>query len=251
MKSMTMRLPAVLLLGLLLSGCVKTGSQAGDTLQLTETELSAAPGTDNFSFQPISGTQEDVLAAHADERAKTLVFDIQDKNGSPLMTAKGDDTTLQSVVLTASGDIPNQTVQVLRGDDVVFETPAGLPSPALPLQALWTYDDHWALEILYSDADTWAGQVFIDGELVNDQKGYDEAFGLQLLAGKPFFFYMRDGHAGYSYDGQETDLDYTRIPHYNCCSESVINPIPAENMVSFFALRGETWYFVDLGAFGE
>jgi hypothetical protein len=242
-------LTITLLLGIMLCGC--TAAPAQNALQLTETELSAAPSTDMRSFEPSQGTQEDVLAVHADEQAKAIVFEITDMDGNPAMTAKGDDTSLKSVMFTAAGDTPTQTVQVLRGDEVIFETPAGLPSPALPLQALWTYNDHWALEVLFSDATTWAGQVFIDGELVNAQKGYDEAFGLQLLAGKPFFFYMRDGHAGYSYDGKETDLDYSQIPHYNCCSESVTNPEPAENMVSFFALRDGTWYYVELGAFGE
>jgi hypothetical protein len=238
-----------LLLGTMLYGC--TSAQAQNTLQLTETELSTAPSTDMRSFQPVQGTQEDVLAVHADERVKAIVFEITDIDGKPVMTAKGNDTSLKAVMFTAAGDTPTQTVQVLRGDEVIFETPAGMPSPALPLQALWTYDDHWALEILFADTATWAGQVFIDGELVNAQKGYDEAFGLQLLAGKPFYFYMRDGHAGYSYDGKETDLDYTQIPHYNCCSESVTNPEPAENMVSFFAQRDGTWYYVELGVFGK
>jgi hypothetical protein len=235
----------------MLYGCTTSSGPAKNALQLTETELSAAPGTDMRSFQPVQGTQEDVLAVHAAERAKTIVFDITDDNGNPVMTAKGEDTSLKAELFTAAGDTPTQTVQVLRGDEVIFETPAGMPSPALPLQALWTYDGHWALEILLANETTWAGQVFIDGELVNDQKGYDEAFGLQMMAGKPFFFYMRDGHAGYSYDGQETDLEYSQIPHYNCCSESVTNPGPAENMVSFFAQRDGTWYYVELGAFGE
>jgi hypothetical protein len=238
-----------LLLGTTLYGC--TSAPAQNALQLTETELSTAPSTDMRSFQPVQGTQEDVLAVHADERAKAVVFEITDDTGNPVMTAKGEDTSLKAELFTAAGDTPTQTVQVLRGDEVIFETPAGMPSPALPLQALWTYDGHWALEILLANETTWAGQVFIDGELVNDQKGYDEAFGLQMMAGKPFFFYMRDGHAGYSYDGQETDLEYSQIPHYNCCSESVTNPEPAENMVSFFAQRDGTWYYVELGAFGE
>ncbi len=240
----------VLLSGMLLIGCAGT-SQSEDALQLSEHALSAAPGLDNFSFQPVQGTQDEILAVHAAERAKPVVYEISSVDGSPAMAALGDDQSLQAVLFTAMGDAPTQTVQLLRGTEVVFETPAGMPSPALPLQALLTYDGNWAMEILYADENTWAGQVFIDGELLNTQKGYDEAFGLQLLAGKPFYFYMRDGHAGYSYDSKETDLDYTQIPHYNCCSESVINPVPAENMVAFFAQRDGAWYYVELGAFGE
>ena len=240
----------VLLTGMLLNGCAGT-SQSKNPIQVSEHTLSAAPGMDNFSFQPAQGTQDDILAVHAAERAKPVVYEISNLDGNPAMTALGDDQKLKAVLLTAAENPPAQTVQLLRGNEVVFETPAGMPSPALPLQALITYDSHWALEILYADETTWAGQVFIDGELVNEQKGYDEAFGLQLLTGKLFYFYMRDGLAGYSYDGKETDLDYTEIPHYRCCSESVVNPIPAENMVAFFAQRDGTWYYVELGAFGE
>ena len=240
----------VLLLGMFLSGCAEK-SQSENSFQLSEHVLSAAPGMDNFSFQPVQGTQDEILAVHAAERAKPVVYEISNLDGNPVMSALGDDPGLQAVLLTAAGDTPAQTVQLLRGNEVVFETPAGMPSPALPLQALLTYDGHWALEILFADETTWAGQVFIDGELVNEQKGYDETFGLQLLAGKLFYFYMRDGLAGYSYDGKETDLDYSEIPHYRCCSESVVNPVPAENMVAFFGQRDGTWYYVELGNFEE
>ncbi|GAB4499090.1 MAG: hypothetical protein OHK003_13680 [Anaerolineales bacterium] len=44
-------------------------------------------------------------------------------------------------------------------------------------------------------------------------------------------------------------LPYDEIPHYLCCSDSVFNRIPAENMVAFFAKRGETWRCVELGNF--
>jgi hypothetical protein len=119
----------------------------------------------------------------------------------------------------------------------------------LPLQGLWTYDGHWALEILFADTSTWAGQIYIDGELVNRAKGFDEAFGFQLLGGRPFFFYSREGHMGFSYDNQEVDLRYEEIPHYMCCGESSLNPVHAQNMTAFFARQETTWYYVELGVF--
>ena len=86
---------------------------------------------------------------------------------------------------------------------------------------------------------------------MNALKGYDEAFGFQLLAGKPFYFYLRNGHVGYSYDGKEMELDYDEVPHYRCCGESVLNPVQARNMVAFFAVREKTWFYDELGAFDE
>jgi hypothetical protein len=69
------------------------------------------------------------------------------------------------------------------------------------------------------------------------------------MQGKSFYFFNKQGHWGIIYDGQTLDLGYTNISHYGCCSASVLNPISAENIVAFFAQRGATWYYVEIGAF--
>ncbi len=168
----------------------------------------------------------------------------------PALSSLGEKGDLVAVLTTSTQGAPQQSVEVSRGGKVIFTANAGMPSPVLPLQGLWTYDGHWVLEILLADANVWAGEIFLDGELVNRVKGYDEAFGFQLLAGKPFFFYQRNGHVGVSYDGREADLNYDQVPHYRCCSEGSLNPIHAQNMVAFFAQRGQDWYYVELGDFG-
>ena len=149
----------------------------------------------------------------------------------------------------AVDDPLRQIVDLIRGDEIIFSTDAGLPSPALPQQGLWTYEDHWVLEILLAEDEIWMGEIFQDGELINDLMGYEEAFGFQLLAGEPFFFYQRNGQLGYSYAGQETDLPYDHIPHYRCCAEDTLNPVQAEQMVAFFAQQGELWFYLELGDF--
>jgi hypothetical protein len=230
-----------------LSGCT---TRAADTLNLEEYQLTGKPQLTPLTFQPVQGTQSEILAKNAGERAKVILNPVTTTvDGNPAMSSLGESMDMQAIVLTAAIGQPEQTVQLKRGTEVIFEAPAGLPSPVVPVQALWTYDGHWALEILYSDATTWAGKIYIDGKLVNDQKGYNEAFGLQLLADKPFFFYKRDGKEGYSYDGKETDLNFDEIPHYNCCEEGEFNPIQAQNMVAFFAQRASSWYYVELGVF--
>lgn len=233
-----------------LNGCTLL-PQRVSTLQLEEHQLSSAPELVPLGFDPLQDSQEEVLAKHASERALIVLNEVFTDNGNPAITSLGENAELKAVVVNATPGQPDQTVRLVRGDELVFEAPAGLPSPAVPVQALWTYDGHWALEILFTDETTWAGQIFIDGKLVNEEKGYDEAFGLQLLADKPFFLYMRDGHAGYSYDGKETDLDYSEIPHYRCCAETGINPLPAQNMVALFAAKNQEWFYVELGAFDK
>lgn len=245
MNNRMVKVGVVLFLLVFLVGCAKTGN----SLKLEEHSLRGAPQVIPLTFEPVKSTQAEIMAAHATERGAKIAYEITAPDGNPLLESQGELKDLQATVFTATTGQPMQTVQLLRGGEVIFQTPGGLPSPAVPVQALWTYDGHWALEVLYSDETTWAGRVFIDGKMVNEEKGYEEAFGLQLLDGKPFFFYKRDGKIGYSYDGDETALGYDEIPHYYCCAETEMNPAPAEKMVAFFAERESTWYYVELGVF--
>jgi hypothetical protein len=218
-------------------------------LVLEEHVLTQPPESDPLSFQPAAGTQEEVLAQHAVERSKVFPITVSTVDENPALWAPWDGNELVAVLLTAAGDPPQQSVELSADGRVVFTAPAGMPSPLLPLRGLWTYDGHWALEILLATPDVWTGQIFVDGELVNQDREYDEAFGFQMLSGKPFFFYRRGDRVGLSYDGQEADLLYDSISHYLCCSEGVLNPTQAENMVAFFAQHGDTWYYVELGTF--
>jgi hypothetical protein len=234
---------------LALGGCAVIFPKSNTSLKLEEHQLSGAPEPGPLSFQPLDGTQEEILAKHANERTPTVANETVSVDGNPAISSLGDKNDLKAVVLIANPGQPEQTVKLMRWDEIIFEAPGGLPSPAVPVQALWTYDGHWALEILYSDQNSWVGKIYIDGSLINEQKGYDEAFGFQLLADKPFFFFIRNGQVGYSYDGHETELNFSYVPHYNCCAESEINPTKSQNMVAFFAQRDSIWYYVELGDF--
>ena len=245
------RVGGLVVLSLILGACQTSSLPSPESLELVDHQLVGPPELEPLIFQPLQGSQEEVLADHAKERAMALPNQITTVDGRPTISSLGQRGDLVAELVTASPGPPEQTVRLFRDDEMIFETFAGLPSPVLPLQALWTYDGHWALEILFADESTWAGEIFIDADLLNAAKGYDEGFGFQLLSGKPFFFYVKNDHVGYSFDGQETDLAYDEIPHYRCCSESVLNPIQAQNMVAFFAVQDTTWYYVELGAFAE
>lgn len=237
------------LLVAILTACASSANHLPGGVILEEHALGQAPVSDPFNFQPVEGTKANILLKHADERSQVTPTTYSFIDGNPVIKKPWGGSELNAVVFTDAGDITEQFVQVSTHDDTIFTTSAGMPSPVMPLQGLWTYGRHWALEILYATPATWTGRIFIDGIMVNQDKGYDEAFGFQLLSDQPFFFYKRNGLIGISYDGREADLDYNEIPHYLCCSDSILNPIPAENMVAFFARRSETWYYVELGTF--
>lgn len=139
-----------------------------------------------------------------------------------------------------------------RNDEEVYRVQVGGPSVWPVIQALWVWDTHWALETLRHDFNpengSWSilrGQVSLDGELMNEKHGYEEAFNFSLIGGKPFFFFYKNGQAGLWYDGQEVLLGYEEVPHYLCCSTSTKNPATTLDLATFFGRRGQQWYYVE------
>ncbi len=149
------------------------------------------------------------------------------------------------------------SVTVTLNGNPIYKIPVGDSSPIGALRGLWTYDGHWALETAYvknhrqgNEIDSQAtGQVSVDGQLLNKQNGYQEAFGFQTLHGQPFFFFKRDDKIGISYNGVEIPLGYSEVLHYGCCSAATLNPKIAQNMVAFFARKGSAWYYIETGVF--
>jgi len=247
---------ASLAVTLLAAGCGGTATSGGSPgpalpggLSLEEHALAGPPALEPLSFTPVEGRQEGILERHALLRSERIPDRLVMVAGNPSIDASWGDGTLTATAVVSNPETREMTIELRAGDEVLFSAPAGFPSPATPLQALWTYDGHWALEILLATPDEWQGEVYLDGRLLNDEYGYQEAFGLQLLAGKLFYFYQRGGRIGISYAGVEADLGYSELPHYGCCSASVLNPQQAESMVAFFAKRDATWYYVELGRF--
>ena len=245
------RLWLFVLLGLALAACAAPAEVPPAGLIVEEHTLAGPPALDPLTFSPLEGTQASVLARHAEARAQGFPVTGEFVGPDPEISSLGESRDWKARLTTSKQGPPEQVVTVERDGQEVFSAPAGMPSPILPIQGLWTYSGHWALELVDTDADPWRGQVFVDGQLINEADGYDEAFSFQLLSGRPFFLFSRAGRLGYSYDGVEVDLGYDRIPHYHCCSESALNPVRAQSMVAFFAQRGEGWFYVELGDWGN
>jgi hypothetical protein len=194
---------------------------------------------------------------HAEERANTFDWSMR---GCPSGMPMGMCAMLGSDLLSASEEYNNLGqghVTVTRNGEEIYKISVGQGSPINGLRGLWVYDDHWALETakvtnrpegnaIYSDA---IGQVTVDGALLNDQLDYEDAFGFQTIHGKPFYFFRRDGRINASYNSIEVPLGYDEIPHYGCCSAGALNPMVYQNMVTFFARRGEAWYYGEIGVF--
>jgi len=202
-------------------------------------------------FQPVSGTFEEITSKRQEEREKLtdpmpwLRSDTVEANldGKPLIA---------SLIFPSGGDRTDIAVQVVHGDEIIYTRSLGTPSPLNPLQGLWVVDGHWYLEVAeYIPGSKYPyarGLIIRDGELLNERLGYQEAFAFSLLRGKPFFF-LADRKIDAYLDGETIRLGYEEVAHYGCCSAARLNPIKAENMISFFARRDSKWFYVEAGIY--
>ncbi len=225
--------------------------------------LNGPPRVEPLEFSPASSySQADVMAIH--EKDKRLLFPDNRIGNENMMVQFGDHRLkTQKIYITyptpQPGSLGTIAIEVLLDDEVIYTAEGGKGNTTFDhLRGLWSYDNHWVLEYVYvtvtidergNTMDDVTGQVVRDGVVLNEEHSYDEVFGFQLMKGKPFYLYKENGQIGVTYDEQEFMLGFEEIPRYNCCSPAELNPRQSQNMVSFFARRGETWYYVEIGVY--
>jgi len=219
-------------------------------LTVEEHRLVQVPSTEPLAFKPVDGSMAQILSRHAAERSKIIPDSSELIQGRhAIRRTLGSDLLSATENYSASGN--RGWVGVTRGTEEIYRIDTGQPHPIPRLSGLWTYEDHWVLETAYITPDTFGGRLSRDGALLRPLEDGEETFDFQLMAGRPFFFFSVDGRIRMSFDGQELAADYDEIPHYQCCSASILNPVHAENMVAFFSRRGDHWYYVEAGLFGD
>lgn len=130
-----------------------------------------------------------------------------------------------------------------REGETFFE--GSMPGPAVdhPFKSFIAWNDHWAVKV--------DGDVIIDGESLREKAGYDKAFTLRLIQGRPFYFFEKDGKIHLWYDGAVADKTYDEVIHYRCCEPAAFNPAANDSMVWFWARRGERWHYVEAGIYDD
>jgi hypothetical protein len=114
-------------------------------------------------------------------------------------------------------------------------------------ESLVSYDGHWAF--WFTNLDTNQGHIIQDGVLLNDLHGYNHAFGLFLMGGKPFFFFQRGDQIGISFNNKEILLPYSHIIYHQVCCESTgnNNPRATDIMVGFSAQTKDGYKYIEIG----
>ena len=148
-------------------------------------------------------------------------------------------------------------VVVKLDDEEVLSIDCGDPGPVNNLRGTWVIGNDWYVEVAHTDnedddnniASYAKGEIFLNGVSLNEQYIYDESFGFQPLDDKPFYFFSKNEEIGIHYDGEVSMLGFDSVWHYACCSGAAFNPLSYLTMVTFFASKGETNYYVELGLF--
>jgi len=130
---------------------------------------------------------------------------------------------------------------LLQNGKEVYRGVAGPVITDLPLRRLATWNSTWVVEI--------KGDVILGGKSQKQALGYDELFEWRLVDGKPFYFFRKDGKVGISYGGKDQGARYDEVVHYMCCEPAMFNPAGNEQMVWFYARKGEMWHYVEAGLF--
>jgi len=106
-----------------------------------------------------------------------------------------------------------------------------------PVRALWSWNDHWVLEV--------ENVLIVDGEIQNAKSGYDEMFNWHLVNDLPFYFFRQSDAFGVVYNNEVLPARYQELIHgFLCCDPGVyalrMSPLGAR----FFAKRDGIWWFV-------
>lgn len=213
-----------------------------DKLVIQTYELSSKPISDSPSFKSVDGRE----FAPADLEV-SKPFPLKQVKDWPYTLS----VTLGSDAIAAEEAESGSYITVTRNGKEIFRTDTGGISPIPPMQNLWAYDNHWILETNFFLTDKpFNGQVFLDGQSIGQENGYDEVFNFQTIKGRPFYFFRHNGKVDAWFDGQVISLGYDDVPHYICCGDSWFNPRAFQDAVLFFGTKNDTWFFVRLGAPG-
>jgi hypothetical protein len=218
-------------------------------ISIEEYELREHPSTDDYFFAPVTESAASIQKKHEAVRGRPVegARSIRLDNGQLIQVEE----TSQTTGLSDPSHILNITIT--QNGSGIFTLQAPI-SPITAFRGLWSIENHWFAEMItawdYSSFRSFTkGDIFTDGKSMNETHGYTESFGFQLLHVKPFYFFEKDARIGVSYNGQEIPLDFDRVPHHGCCSAGLLNPKTYENMVGFFAVRGDKWFYVEIGVF--
>ncbi len=153
-------------------------------------------------------------------------------SGDRLITAEMD---------MPAGNMPAQSIRIKQDGQTAFTFSVMGPVFTPPIEGLWEMDGHWFAEI--------DGFLIVDGRNINTETGIEEIFGFEILAGKPFYFFVQDQAVKISYGGDLFPAEYQEVIHGMCCEPAAFNIESNSSMAWFYALKDNVWQYVEIGVY--
>ncbi len=75
---------------------------------------------------------------------------------------------------------------------------------------------------------------------------YFRSFGFSILSNSLFYFYENEKGFGISLNRVDFDLGFDEVPFGMVDKYQELNPFYADNLITFFGRRGDTWYYVEI-----
>lgn len=133
----------------------------------------------------------------------------------------------------------SQSFAIIKKDgQEVLRIPTRGAAGVSPVRGLWAWNGQWVVEV--------EGHIVIDGHELNKKLGAEETFDWQIMDGKPFAFFLKDGQMNAWYDGKVYSLGYDMIVHNTCCEAGMFDVGHNAQMVWFYARKEGIWRYVEL-----
>ena len=138
-------------------------------------------------------------------------------------------------------DSNSSEVVLWKNGEITYRYTISDPIVGNPTISLYSWEGKWALKV--------GDEVLINGISLNDELGYDAVIHWQLLDGKPFYIFRKEGKIRLSYEGQTLPYQppYDEVIHDRCCEAAEFNVSGNPHMVWFYARRNGWWNYVEIG----
>lgn len=110
-----------------------------------------------------------------------------------------------------------------------------------PYVNLTVIDTNWVLE--------YQNKVIINGIDIGKDNGYTNVFHYCIINNKPLYFYENNEEVYLSFNNKTINNKYDKVIHYNCCESSIFNAENNNQMIWFYALKNNKWYYVEAGIY--
>jgi hypothetical protein len=166
---------------------------------------------------------------------KNAAYRIPEKSGWPIPPVQ---IAGHEIAVAEDWQQTQNYAVVTRDGAEIYRLETRPPAGSSPIRGLWAWQNRWVLEV--------EGHIVVDGQDLGQNLGAQETFDWQIMAGKPFYFFIKDGIVNAMYGDQLLSLGYDAVVHDTCCEAGAFDVGHNDHMVWFYAKKDDIWRYAEL-----